>query len=357
MTEELIVRQEGAAGRITLNRPKALNALSLDMVHGMLAALEAWQKDEAIRLVIIDGAGERGLCAGGDIRALYKSCQEQDGVAQQFWADEYKLNALIANYPKPYVAIMDGIVMGGGVGVSAHGSNRIVTERTMIAMPETAIGLFPDVGGTWLLANAPGEIGTYLGLSGHRVGAQDAIYAGLADIEVTSDRLSSLVNALSTADYGGNAHSDVDAILRGFSISTGPASLATQRSEIDNVFAHDQVEDIVVAASNLGTEWSEKLVKALSKHSPHSMKITLAAIKKAASLSGIEDDLDMEYRLALRMFARPDFSEGVRAAVIDKTGDPKWSPSTLEEVSDDMVTSCFESLGDKELGLASSLIR
>ncbi len=357
MTEELIVRQEGAAGRITLNRPKALNALSLDMVHGMLSALEAWQRDETVRLVIIDGAGERGLCAGGDIRALYKSGKEQDGIAQQFWADEYKLNALIANYAKPYVAIMDGIVMGGGVGVSAHGSNRIVTERSMIAMPETAIGLFPDVGGTWLLANAPGEIGTFLGLTGHRIGAQDAIYAGLADIEVTSERLPSLIEALSTADYGGNAHSGVDAVLRRFSMTSRQAPLATQRGEIDTVFSSDQVEDIVVAAKNLGTEWGDKLVESLSGRAPHSMKITLAAIRKACTLSGIEEDLDMEYRLALRMFARDDFFEGVRAAVIDKTGDPKWSPSTLVEVSSDMVTDCFESLGDKELGLASGLIR
>ena len=235
MTEELIVRQEGAAGRITLNRPKALNALSLDMVHGMLAALEAWKTDETVRLVIVDGAGERGLCAGGDIRALYKSGQEQDGIAQQFWADEYKLNALIANYTKPYVAIMDGIVMGGGVGVSAHGSNRIVTERSMIAMPETAIGLFPDVGGTWLLANAPGEIGTFLGLSGHRVGASDAIYAGLADIEVSSERLPALIDMLAAADYGGNAHSDVDTILRSFTIASGQAALAVQRLSLIHI--------------------------------------------------------------------------------------------------------------------------
>ena len=357
MTDELVVRQEGAAGRITLNRPKALNALSLEMVHGMLAALDAWQSDDSIHVVIVDGAGERGLCAGGDIRALYKSGQEQDGIAQQFWADEYKLNALISNYAKPYVAIMDGIVMGGGVGISAHGSNRIVTERSMIAMPETAIGLFPDVGGTWLLANAPGEIGTFLGLSGHRIGAQDAIYAGLADIEVQSDKLPNLIAALASAEYNEDRHENVDALLRRFVVTSGQSALAEQRGPIDQTFASDQVEGIVTAAKALGTEWGDKVVADMAGRSPHSMKVTLAAIRKAGTLSGIEEDLDMEYRVACRMFEQKDFFEGVRAVVIDKTGNPQWSPASLEAVSAEMVENCFASLGDKELGLATGLIR
>ena len=357
MTDELIIRQEGAAGRITLNRPKALNALSLDMVHGMLAALDAWQTDDSIRVVVVDGAGERGLCAGGDIRALYKSGQEHDGIAQQFWADEYKLNALIANYPKPYVAIMHGIVMGGGVGISAHGSNRIVTERSMIAMPETAIGLFPDVGGTWLLANAPGEIGTFLGLTGHRIGAQDAIYAGLADIEVQSEKLTNMVEALASADYGGDGHAEVDRLLGSYRVTSEQSPLAELRGSIDKVFAFDQVEKIVSAAKSLGTDWGDKVVSDMASHAPHSMKITLAAIRKASTLSGIEEVLNMEYRLACRMFEQKDFYEGVRAVVIDKTGNPKWSPATLEAVPSEMVDDCFASLGDKELGLASGTIR
>ncbi|KLN61181.1 3-hydroxyisobutyryl-CoA hydrolase [Kiloniella spongiae] len=357
MTDELIVRQEGSAGRITLNRPKALNALSLDMVHGMLAALESWQTDETVRVVIVDGAGERGLCAGGDIRALYKSGQEQDGVAQKFWADEYKLNALIANYPKPYVAIMDGIVMGGGVGISAHGSNRLVTERSMIAMPETAIGLFPDVGGTWLLANAPGEVGTFLGLTGHRIGAQDAIYAGLADIEIQSDKLPNLIEVLSQADYCSDARADVDSLLRSFTISSGQSHLAEIRGQIDQIFSFDSVEEIVTAAEKAGSDLGQKIVKDLAGRAPHSMKVTLAAIRKASTLGGIEEDLDMEYRLACRMFKQKDFFEGVRAVVIDKTGNPQWSPATLEAVPEAMVSDCFASLGSNELGLSSGIIR
>ncbi|MCZ4282500.1 enoyl-CoA hydratase/isomerase family protein [Kiloniella laminariae] len=357
MTDELIVRQEGAAGRITLNRPKALNALTLDMVHGMLAALERWQTDETVRVVIVDGAGERGLCAGGDIRALYKSAQEKDGLAQKFWADEYRLNALIANYPKPYIAVMDGIVMGGGVGVSAHGSNRIVTERSMIAMPETAIGLFPDVGGSWLLANAPGEIGSYLGLTGHRIGAVDAIYAGLADVEVSSDRLPRLIETLIAADYGMDSRNDVDTLIRGFVSSNSQPPLAASRGLIDDVFSFDRIEDILAAAERLGTDWGDELVKTLRGRAPHSLKATLAALRKARNLGGIEDVLDMEYRLALRMFALPDFSEGVRAAVIDKTGDPKWSVAAVEDVQDEAVEVCFDSLGDKELGLSTRLVR
>ena len=261
MTDELIVRQEGSAGRLTLNRRRALNAVSLDMVHGMLAALESWQTDETVRVVIVDGAGERGLCAGGDIRALYKSGQEQDGVAQKFWADEYKLNALIANYPKPYVAIMDGIVMGGGVGVSVHGSHRIATEKTLFAMPETGIGLFPDVGGTYFLPRLPGELGMFMALTGARLKGPDALYAGIATHYVPSGRLVALEEALSSTD-------DVEEVLKGFSAECDVSGFDGLQAQIDGHFSKDSVEAIVKSLKKDKSDWAAKQLSIMATKSP-----------------------------------------------------------------------------------------
>lgn len=356
MSGDILIRREGAAGRITLNRPKALNALTLEMVLAMLGALEEWRHDERVKLVIVDGAGERGLCAGGDIRALYNSGQSADGLASRFWADEYRLNALISEYPKPYVAIMDGIVMGGGVGVSAHGSHRVVTERSRVAMPETGIGFFPDVGGTWLLANAPGSVGAYLGLTGLPFGGEDAIYAGFADVLIDSSRLAEVVDTLCQASYSRDANATVDTLLRGYASPVGTAPLARNRAEIDRVCHHETVEEILAAAKAQGSEWGDKLAQTLASRSPTSLKVTHEAVKRARSMPSLEAVLDMEYRLSLRIFAGKDFYEGVRAVVIDKTGDPKWSPASLEEVTAEAVEAYFAPFDEDEgeLGLETA---
>lgn len=342
--EDLIVRREGAAGRITVNRPKALNALTLDMVHSFTKALDGWKNDDAVRVIVIDGAGTRGLCAGGDIRALLESGSRDDGMAETFWRDEYKLNAAIGSYPKPVVAFMDGIVMGGGVGISAHASCRVVTEKTMLAMPEVGIGLLPDVGGTWLLSRAPGELGTYLALTGSRIGGVDAILAGLADYFVQSERLPELAKAL--AETG-----DVDAVMRSFASDPGPAPLAAKAAAIDVMFGHDTVEQILETARTSGDDWAVKTAAEIEAKSPTSLKVTLAALRNARTLDSLEDCLNVEFRIISRMFDAPDFREGVRAAVIDKDQSPRWQPASLSEVPETAVSAHFAPLGPKELGL------
>jgi enoyl-CoA hydratase len=342
--EDLIVRREGAAGRITVNRPKALNSLTLDMVHSFTKALDGWKNDDAVSVIVIDGAGTRGLCAGGDIRALLDSGSRNDGMAETFWRDEYKLNAAIGSYPKPVVAFMDGIVMGGGVGISAHASCRIVTEKTMLAMPEVGIGLLPDVGGTWLLSHAPGELGTYLALTGSRIGGADAILAGLADYFVQSERLPELAKALAETV-------DVEAVVKSFAVDPGPAPLAEKAAAIDVMFGHDTVERILETARTSGDDWAVKTAAEVEAKSPTSLKVTLAALRGASTLDSLEDCLTVEFRIISRMFDAPDFREGVRAAVIDKDQSPRWQPASLSEVSEAAVSAHFAPLGPRELGL------
>jgi len=344
--EDLIVRREGAAGRITLNRPKALNSLTLDMVHAFARALDGWATDDNIRVIVVDGAGARGLCAGGDVRALYDSGSRGDGMAETFWSDEYRLNSAIGSYPKPFVAFMDGIVMGGGVGISAHASCRIVTEKTMLAMPEVGIGLLPDVGGTWLLSRARGEIGTYLALTGTRIGGADAIYAGLADHFVQSERLGDLAKALGEA-----GDSDMQAIVKSFASDPGPAPLAAKAAVIAKIFGRDTVEQCLEAARSSGDDWAAGVATEMAGKSPTSLKVTLAALRHARALGSLEDCLNMEFRIINRMFHGPDFREGVRAALIDKDQSPRWQPAALSEVSEAAVSAHFAPLGSKELGL------
>jgi enoyl-CoA hydratase len=253
---DILAEMRGTVGHIRLNRPQALNALTLDMIHGVVAALEAFSIDPAVGRVLITGEGERGLCAGGDIRALYDRGRDGSDFGQIFFRDEYRMNAQIAGYNKPYIAVMDGITMGGGVGISAHGAIRIVTERTRMAMPETGIGFFPDVGGTWLLARSPGELGTFIGLTGDGIGAADVILAGLADYFVRSEKLPALIEAFSglpvTASLG-----DVHALARTFAEET-TAPLAPHRGEIDQAFAFDNVEAIFAALEAANSEFAQK---------------------------------------------------------------------------------------------------
>ncbi|MFF8732337.1 enoyl-CoA hydratase/isomerase family protein [Streptomyces sp. NPDC015171] len=337
----------GRAAVITLNRPRALNALNHDMVRRVDEALTAWEHDPDVRTVVITGAGERGLCAGGDIRAVHDDARDGDGSASAaFWRDEYHLNARIARYPKPYVALMDGIVMGGGVGVSAHGSVRIVTERSRIAMPETGIGFVPDVGGTYLLALAPGELGTHLALTGAQIGAGDALLCGLADHYVPSEALGHLVDDLADLPVH-------DALARHVRPAP-PARLAARREWIDACYAGGTVEEILRRLLAQGGPDAKEAAETLLAKSPTALKVTLAALRRARHLGPLERVLDQEYRVSCAALGTSDLLEGIRAQVIDKDRDPHWSPATLAEVTDADVGRFFAPLGDRELGLAGS---
>ncbi|TWV58761.1 enoyl-CoA hydratase/isomerase family protein [Streptomyces misionensis] len=343
----VLLRTTGRAGHIVLNRPRALNALDHAMVRRIDAALAAWQHDPAVETVVLFGAGERGLCAGGDIRAIHDDARYGDGSASAaFWRDEYHLNARIARYPKPYVALMDGIVMGGGVGLSAHGGVRIVTERSRIAMPETGIGFVPDVGGTHLLARAPGELGTHLALTGSQIGAADAVLCGLADHHVPSAALAALVDDLAVMPVP-------DALAR-HERPALPGELAEQREWIDACYAAGTVEEIIARLLDHGSPEAKEAAQTLFTRSPLALKVTLAAVRRARRLGTLEAVLDQEFRVSCAALSSHDLVEGVRARIVDKDRDPRWSPATLAEVADADVERFFAPLGDRELGLGAA---
>ncbi|MFE1874199.1 enoyl-CoA hydratase/isomerase family protein [Streptomyces sp. NPDC059496] len=342
----VLFHTEGRTGVVTLNRPKALNALTHPMVIRIEGALAAWAADPAVQQVLIRGAGERGLCAGGDIRAIHDDAKAGNTASADFWRDEYRLNARIARYPKPYVALMDGITMGGGVGVSAHGSVRIVTERSRVAMPETGIGFVPDVGGTYLLGRAPGELGTHLALTGTPVGAADALLCGLADHFVPADRLPELTAAL--------AEAPVHEVLPRYAATPGPGELADRRGWIDHCYAAATVEEIVERLLGQGEPAAKEAAETILAKSPTALKVTLAALRRAAELGPLERVLAQEFRVSCNGLTAPDLVEGIRAQVIDKDRDPRWSPATLAEVTAADVERFFAPLGeDQELRLSS----
>ncbi|MFC9281632.1 enoyl-CoA hydratase/isomerase family protein [Streptomyces collinus] len=342
--EPVLFHTTGRAAHITLNRPKALNALNHEMVRRIDDALGRWEHDPAVEAVVITGAGERGLCAGGDIRSIHDDVRDGDGSASAaFWRDEYRLNARIARYPKPYVAVMDGIVMGGGVGLSAHGSVRIVTERSRVAMPETGIGFVPDVGGTYLLALAPGRLGTHLALTGAQLGAGDALLCGLADHFVPADALGAFTDDLAAMPVR-------DAVAR--HVQPPPqGELAGWREWIDSCYAADTVEEIVDRLLAHGGRDAKETAGTLLAKSPTALKVTLAALSRARRLGPLERVLDQEYRVSCAALRHPDLVEGIRAQVIDKDRDPHWSPATLAEVTGADVERFFAALGERELGL------
>ncbi|WP_131737167.1 enoyl-CoA hydratase/isomerase family protein [Actinomadura roseirufa] len=339
----VLVRTRGRVGHITLNRPRVLNALTHAMVRDIDAALDAWAGDDAISTVLIDGAGDRGLCAGGDIRSIYEDAKAGGGASAAFWRDEYRLNARIARYPKPYVALMDGLVMGGGVGISAHGGLRVVTERTAIAMPETGIGFAPDVGGTHLLASAPGEIGVHLALTTARMTAGDALACGFADRFVPSGRLADLAGDL--------AGGDAAEVVSRYATPAPAADLAAHRDWIDSAYAADTVEEIVTRLRT-GPEAARKAAEMIDGKAPTALKVTLRALRQARRLGRLEPVLDQEYRTSVAALTSHDLVEGIRAQVIDKDRSPRWSPATLEAVTTAGVDRYFAPLGDRELGLA-----
>lgn len=339
---DILVEQQGSLGRIRLNRPKALNALTLEMVHGISAALERFAAEPTVAAVLMTGEGERGLCAGGDIRALYDHGRDGSGFGERFFRDEYRMNAAIAAYRKPYVAIMDGITMGGGVGVSAHGAIRIVTERTRVAMPETGIGFFPDVGSTWLLSRAPGKLGTFIGLTGDSIGGADTIMAGLADCFVRSERLPALIEALSSLPTTA-PREGVRALVQTHA-STVPPPLATHRAEIDRAFACDSVEEIVAALESSGSAFARETLNVLGQKSPTSLKVTLKLLRDARHATSLQACLEREFAAGNRVLASDEFYEGVRAAVVDKDRTPKWRPASLAEVTSEFLAPYFTPL-------------
>ncbi|MCO6381733.1 enoyl-CoA hydratase/isomerase family protein [Oceanicola sp. 502str15] len=328
----VIISRDGSLGRLHLNRPKAINSLTLEMVHLINEGLTRFEADNTVAAVLLTGEGERGLCAGGDIIALYNSGKAGDGMAAEFWRDEYRLNARIAEYPKPYIAVMDGITMGGGVGLSAHASQRIVTERTRLAMPETGIGTFPDVGGTWLLSNAIGEAGTYIGLTGSDIDAADAIHTGFADHFLSSAQIPALAASLASLPPDASEGA-VELAIRALAEVPPASGIQHNQALIDAAFAADSVEEILAALSAQNTAFSDHTAQTLAAKSPTCLKLTLRLLRAARGSHGLKACLDREYAATSLILSWPDFYEGVRAAVIDKDRAPKWQPQELRSVT------------------------
>ncbi|WGD49123.1 enoyl-CoA hydratase/isomerase family protein [Bradyrhizobium sp. CB1650] len=345
---DLVARVEGAAGVIRLNRPKAINAVTLEMFRDIDKALDRFEADPAVAVILLEGAGERGLCAGGDIRALWESSRVNGDLGKILWREEYILNARIKEFPKPYVAFMDGIVMGGGVGLSGHASHRVVTDRTKLAMPEVGLGFFPDVGGTYLLSHAPGEIGTYFGLTGQTMNGPDAIHARFADAVVPAAKLPALREALTKVRPGVTA-AEISKLIDGFATGEAAGPVAAKQATIDALFAFDRMEDIVAALEHDASEFAMATLKTLGEKSPRGMVVTLKLLRLARKASNLEECLVREYRAALEVFRSDDFREGVRAAVIDKDRNPTWSPPRIEDVTPDMVARYFAEIGADEL--------
>ena len=343
---EVLFEQRGNIGLITLNRPKALNALTQGMVLDIHPQMEAWAEDDSIQAVVIVGEGDRGFCAGGDILWLRNNGLEDRPKAVGFYWDEYRLNRYIKNYPKPYIAFIDGITMGGGCGLSVHGDFRIATERTTYAMPETGIGLFPDVGGSYFMPRCPGETGMYSALTGDRLRPADAVYLGIATHYMSSEKVDDAIAALAAGDVTSN--DSVAAILDEFGDDAGQSDVALLQGQIDVAFRGDSVDEIMEALELNGSEWATKTLATLQTKSPTSVKITFRQMREGAKLD-FDDCMRMEYRIVDRVMAAHDFYEGVRAVIVDKDNDPKWSPADFADVSQADIDAYFESLGAGDL--------
>ena len=339
-TDEILTRVDHGVGLITLNRPKAINSLTHAMVNALSKALTDWDHNDDIHAVVVDGAGERGLCAGGDIVAIYHSARADGSETRQFWYDEYLLNAKIGRFSKPYVVLMDGIVMGGGVGVGVHGSVRVVTDTTKMAMPEVGIGLIPDVGGTYLLSRAPGLLGLHAALTGAPFDGADAIAMGFADHFMPHDRLQDFKAAI-IAD-------GIDAALAAHAIEPPPSQLLAQRDWIDHCYAGETVADIVAALRGHDAGPANDAANLIATRSPVAVSVALEAVRRAAKLDTLEDVLRQEYRTSCGSLRSHDLVEGIRAQVIDKDRNPKWSPASLAAVTTADVEAYFAP-ADREL--------
>ena len=339
MIDEVIAKREGAVGIVSLNRPKAIHALTHGMVQTMVAALLEWRGDDSVKAVLIDHAEGRGFCAGGDIAFLRNSALNDGGVSgRKFFHDEYRLNHLVMTYGKPVVAFMDGITMGGGVGLSDPATYRVVTEATRYAMPETGIGLFPDVGGGWFLSRMKGRMGQYLALTGARLDGAECLWAGLASHYLPAGNL---------AEAKARIAADPDAIptiLRELSAVPPEPKIAAHAEEIERLFASDRYEDILAALETEGTEFAQATLKTLATKSPQTCKIALRQLATSLTLPDFAANMAMEYRIGSRVLLLPDFAEGVRAVIVDKDNAPVWSPATPEGVTDDFLDTIFAPL-------------
>ncbi|SIE86254.1 enoyl-CoA hydratase/isomerase family protein [Mycobacteroides abscessus] len=338
MTDQIETRVEKGVGLLTLNRPKAINSLTYDMIAAMNAVLAEWEADDAVRVVVLSGAGERGLCAGGDVVAVHDSAKIDGVAARRFFRDEYVLNAQIARFPKPYVALMDGIVMGGGVGVGGHANIRIVTDTSKVAMPEVGIGFIPDVGGTYLLSRAPGQLGLHAALTGAPFSGADAIALGVADHYVPHDRLEKFTKAI--------IDSDIATALAVHGTNAPSSDLLAQRNWIDECYGGESVADIVAALQARGDERARAAADQILTRSPIALSVTLAAVRRARELPSLEAVLTQEYRVSSQSVRSHDLVEGIRAQLVDKDRNPQWVPKTLAEVTKADVEEFFQPVSD-----------
>jgi enoyl-CoA hydratase len=344
MTDDILLKVEGHAGFISLNRPSALHALTLPMVHAMTAALLQWRDDPAVKCVVIDHADGRGFCAGGDIAFLRNSAMNDGGVSGlKFFHDEYQLNHLLFTYPKPVVAFMDGITMGGGVGISQPARFRVATENTKFAMPETGIGLFPDVGGGWYLSRLEGRVGQFLALTGARIAGAGCLSLGLATHYLTSNVLAEAKSRIATEDVD-----RIDGILGTLSVTPPDSKIVETIVQINRHFASDKLEDILASLEGDDSDWAMKELATLRTKSPQTCKVALRQLAESSKLSDFANNMAMEYRIASRVIVRPDFAEGVRAVIVDKDNAPKWDPATAEGVTDALVDGIFAPLPAQE---------
>jgi enoyl-CoA hydratase len=337
-SDEVLSRVEDGVGFVTLNRPKAINSLNQGMVDELRAVLADWEQDAAVRAVVLSGAGERGLCAGGDVVAIYHSARADGLAARRFWYDEYLLNGQIGRFPKTYVSLMDGIVMGGGVGVGAHANTRVVTDTSKIAMPEVGIGFIPDVGGAYLLSRAPGSLGLHAALTGAPFSGADAIALGFADHFVPHDKLDTFSRAI-VAD-------GVERALAAHAVEPPPSNLAAQRDWIDHCYTGDTVADIVAALRGRDAGPANDAANLIATRSPIALAVTLEAVRRAAKLDKLEDVLTQDYRVSCASLRSHDLVEGIRAQLVDKDRNPQWSPASLAQVSAADVDAYFAPVDD-----------
>ena len=342
MTQDVVTRIEGKVGRITLNRPQALHALTTDMCRAMTQALLAWRGDPAVELVLLDHSGERGFCAGGDIRMLAESGAGDGKAAREFFFIEYRLNHLLFDYPKPVAVIMDGITMGGGVGLAMPARYRVATEKTTFAMPETGIGLFPDVGGGWFLPRMPGHIGLWLALTGARIKAADCELVGVATDFVESGKIAELKAAIVSDPAA------IETLLTEYEGDAGRPPLAQHQDEIDAIFGLDSLEAILTALKASETGWASEQLKVLATKSPQTMKVAVRQLRLGGQARSFAENMAMEYRIGARVVQRHDFIEGVRAVIVEKDNAPRWNPPTPQGVSDTMLDAIFAGLPSAE---------
>ena len=354
VTDDILLEQRGGLGIVTLNRPKALNTLSLAMYRVMDPRLLDWGRDPAVRAIVVRGAGDRAFCAGGDVRAIYDARahpHDRPGdYKADFFREEYRLIERVHRFPKPYIALMDGIAMGGGMGVSVNGSHRVATERSLCAMPEVHIGLFPDVGATRYLNLCPGRVGLYLALTGERIKAADMLYCGFATHYVPHERIADLTEALAGLEWrAGEERAQVDAVLGRYHESAGAPPLASLRAQIDRCFAGGSVEAILEALAKEHSDWARETRATMERASPISLKITLHQMKLGEAGVDIETALALEYRMTQHAMAAHDFFEGIRAVLVDKDQTPRWEHASVSEIGEQEVARYFESLGEREL--------